>query len=359
MTRHFFPGGNTPLGFYNLFDSISCGGERTIHIKGASGCGKSTFMKKAAETFESMGFDVERFHCSNDAQSLDGVRVPKAGVSIVDATAPHVSDPAIPVAHDEIFNMADFINQKMVSKHKNELESLTRQKKQYFTKAYHYLAAAGLVVKNNEAIYKNALDQSKLNAAIMDALSTFEGMYSSAKAGKNRKLFASAVTPDGYINYTDSLLDEKITYVLSGEMGMGADIFLDNIRNAANLRGFDTESLHCPMNPGKTEHLIIPGMDLCFTTKNKHHSANVTNQTKEINFDDFLDEEAISKAQSEIEYNTSMFDELTGKAIKILAEQRVFHERIEEIYIPAMDFERLTIACDKIIAEMVDCAKML
>ena len=353
MSRHFFPGGNTPTGFFSFFSYISWRGERTIHLKGSSGCGKSTFMKKAAAAFESIGFEAERFHCSNDAESLDGVCIPKAGVSIIDGTAPHVSDPAIPAAHDEIFNMADFIDQKSVIKYKDELSGLSRRKKEHFDRAYGYLASARAVYRNNEDIYSRTLDHAKLNASIIQMLGGFDGVSKPGSAGRNRKLFASAITPDGPVSYADSLTGAKTVYVLMGETGSGTDIFLEKAREAANLRGFDSESLYCPLNVNKLEHLIIPDLDLCFTTQNKYHAAKCQNISCEIDFADFLDRDAVTQCREEIEDNGAIFEGLIGKAVEALAAQRLLHERIEEIYAPAVDFGRLTLACDEIIARLL------
>ena len=356
MSRHFFPGGNTPAGFHSYFDNISFNGERTIYLKGASGCGKSTFMKKTAAAFENIGFEVEFFHCSNDAESLDGICVPKAEVSIIDGTAPHISDPAVPVARDEIFNMADFINPETAAKRKDELSGLLQMKKQCFDKAYGYLAAACSVYRNNTYIYSQCLDMAKLNASIIETLSVFDQAGRPVKAGRNRKLFASALTPDGFVNFLESLINKKTIYILVGETGSGTDIFLERIRETANLRGFDSESLYCPLTAGKLEHLIIPEMELCFTTSNKYYRTGFRASSRKIDFADFLNKDLLAESKSEMDYNSIMFEELAGKAAETLASQRILHERIEEIYISAMDFDKLTSACDGIISGMLEKA---
>ena len=350
MSRHFFPGGNTPAGFHSFFGNISWGGERMIHLKGASGCGKSTFMKKAAAAFEACGRQTEFFHCSNDAQSLDGVRVPGAGFCIIDGTAPHLSDPAIPIARDEIFNMAAFIDPKAVSGFKEELADLMRLKKQGYGKACNYLAAAWAVYRNNSQIRAQSLDMAQLNAAISETLSVFDGIYHNRRAS-HRKLFASAITPDGYVNCLDSLINQKNVYVLRGEAGTGTELFLERVRETASLRGLDSEGLYCSMDPGRLEHLIVPALELCFTTKNKYHAAEAPGAL-EIDFAGFLDHD-IAEYREELDSNRALFDTLAKKAIQALAVQRAAHARIEEIYIAGMDFEWLNRACDGLIEKLL------
>ncbi|MCL2301008.1 MAG: ATPase [Firmicutes bacterium] len=355
MSQHYFPGGNTPDGFFSYFGNIPFHGERTICLKGASGCGKSTFMRKTAAAFEARGFAVEYFHCSNDPKSLDGVCVPGASLCIVDATAPHVQDPAVPVAHDEIFNMAAFIDPSTVAQHKDELSGLARQKKQHYEAAYGYLAAARAVYQNNSRLYARFLDRAKLNAAALEALSLLEGSNQPGRAGRSRGLFAEALTPDGFVHTLDSLTDQHMIVVLHGEPGMGADEVLEQLRRAANLRGFDCLRLCCPLDPGRPEHLIIPALGLGFFTKSRLWAAAFPAHARVIDFADFLGE-GIEKHREEIAYNDAMFDELSGRAVRTLAAQRKLHDRAEEIYIAGMDFEGLNRACDEIIARELAAA---
>jgi len=333
MPKHFFPGGNTPAGFHSFFHNIPWDGERTIHLKGASGCGKSTFMRSAAAAAAACGLEAEYFHCSNDADSLDGIRVPGAQFCIVDGTAPHVSDPAIPVARDRIFNFADYIDQKAVSAYQEELICLMRQKKQSYDKAYGYLAAARFAARNNSFQY----DQAKLNRTILDTFDLFGGVYQS-RNGRHRKLFASAVTPGGYVNFLDSLAQRNTVYLLRG--GAGTDIFLARVREHAALRGLGSTGLYCPMNPAKPEHLLIPEMRLFFTTCNQYHTVNAPGN--EIVFE-----------SAEKENDTELFDQLVGMAVRTLAAQRAAHDRIEEIYAQGMDFAALTRASGEMIAEIL------
>ncbi len=72
-------------------------------IKGRPGTGKSTFLKKIAETAAENGCDVNVYHCSFDPKSLDMVVIPKWDVCIFDSTAPHEYFPSRPT--DEILDL--------------------------------------------------------------------------------------------------------------------------------------------------------------------------------------------------------------------------------------------------------------
>ena len=79
IERHYFPGNNTPLGFYSYYKYIL--GQREAHkiicIKGGPGTGKSTFMKKIGAAMAERGEDIDYLHCSADENSLDGIVLKK------------------------------------------------------------------------------------------------------------------------------------------------------------------------------------------------------------------------------------------------------------------------------------------
>ena len=74
VTR-YFPGGNTPLGYYSFFNEIISWTEqaRIFIIKGGPGVGKSTLMKKIAKQLLDSGISLEFLHCSADSNSIDGI----------------------------------------------------------------------------------------------------------------------------------------------------------------------------------------------------------------------------------------------------------------------------------------------
>lgn len=88
--RRVFPGGNTSLGFYSLYEYIvSPRANKIFILKGGPGVGKSSFMKGIAEKLLSLGMDIEYHHCSSDNNSLDGIYIPSIDVAFIDGTAPH------------------------------------------------------------------------------------------------------------------------------------------------------------------------------------------------------------------------------------------------------------------------------
>lgn len=342
MSRHMFFGGNTPNGFYGRFGDILFLNEakKIIYLKGSSGSGKSTLMRKVAATFEEKGIEVDYIHCSNNVTDLDGICIREKGISMVDATAPHVCDPSVPVAIDEIFNLADFIGRNYIQEHAGELLKLQVQKKPYYRKAYSYLNAACKVYENNIYMNHQALNQVKLKASIEAEVKPFYLEELSDQPGVNRTFFASAVSPQGMVSYLDSLVKGMTIIALKGESGMGMEQMLSAIRDMANSRGYYTESCLCTLNTEKIDHLLIPERNLVYITLNKYHTVEQPID-RVIDFKEFCDMDRLKENSEEIIYNEKIFEELLQKSMKMMDAQKVVHDEIEKLYIASMDFTGL------------------
>ena len=234
--RHLFPGGNTSLGFFSYYSNIISQEEanRIFVIKGGPGVGKSTFMKRISEKMLEKGYDVEYLHCSSDNNSLDGIKVPALQIAFIDGTSPHIVDPKSPGAVDEILNFGDFWNEDGIRSHKDEIIKTNKEISYIFSRAYKYIKAAATVYEASGAIYAEATDSSKTNQLTARLLSfLFDETASPSEDGKQRSLFASALTPNGYCNYLDSVLTTEKVYEFKGGIGTGEDKILEKIRAAA------------------------------------------------------------------------------------------------------------------------------
>lgn len=353
--RHLFPGGNTSLGFFSYYEYILSQEDATriIVIKGGPGVGKSTFMKKIGAEMIDRGYDVEFMHCSSDNNSLDGVVIPAAKVALIDGTAPHIVDPKNPGAVDEIINFGEYWDEEGIRKYKKEVISDNKEVGKIFARAYRYLKAAAAIYEDTAVIYGWAINSAKVNAVtskIINALFTPEGI--AVKEGRQRHLFASAITPDGLKNYLDSLLTTEKVYEIKGQQGTGTEKVLEKIRTAAIERGYYVESYYCALNPHKLEHLVIPDLDVSFTTSNKYHSAAVDIYA-EINLDEYLNQSVIEAYSDTLEYNKTEFDALLVRAVRTVSKAKAMHDHMETYYIPNMDFEAVQLRFEDTLARIL------
>jgi len=339
--RNMFPGGNTSKGFFSYYHYIISEDEanRVFVLKGGPGVGKSSFMKKVSDVMTKRGYDVEHMHCSSDKHSLDGVVIPDIGVALLDGTAPHVVDPKCPGVIDEIINLGDFWNEDALRGNREKIVRIKNEISGLFARAYRYLAAALCIYEDSAALYGPAVDEAKESILAHELIGELlEGIPLPAETGRERRMFASAITPDGLVNYLDDLMIADNIYKLEGFPGAGTEKLLEKLKAAALERGLRAEAYYCAFNPLKLEHLIIPDLNTAFTTVNRYHSTDACS-LREIDFSECLNDRLTLTNRSEIAYNQARFDALLNKAVGLIHSAKGLHDELEAYYIPAMDFK--------------------
>lgn len=368
--RHYFPGNNTPQGFFSYYKYILGQREanRIICIKGGPGTGKSTFMKRIGERFAKLGEDIDYLHCSADEDSLDGVILKNRRIALIDGTSPHITDPVTPGAVDKIINLGEFWNEEGIALNKDEIIDLNEDCSGWYRIAYNYLNAAKSVFKSLEEIYYKAVEDSEIYRVVADIVTSEYGEYPIClRPGRQKKFFAGAITPGGLVNYLWSLLDNiQKVYLVSVPEGFSNQSFMEVLKEGAVYRGFDTEVFYCPMGPDeKIDHIIVPQLSLAFITVNEYHDLepwelfdeeeDSEEREKELTLIDISD----YMKQHVLEENTLLMAELKeeyeillGRAIKALECARKAHMKVESMYIPNMNFTRISALSDEVFEEL-------
>ena len=307
----YFPGANTPKGFYSYYDYIlkSREAKRIIVLKGGPGTGKSTFMKRIAKHLESLGYETELLHCSSDPNSLDGVCARDIGFLILDGTSPHIVDPKCPGAVDEIINLGDFWDKNGILKHKNEIIETSEKISSLFSMAYMYLKSAKCLEKEeNGGQIQYELEKLKKEISINE--------YSSKK-GFERKAFLSAITPVGRVNYSDTFINkaDKV-YKVKCKNSKG---FMNGLKEMLINGGYDIRTFYSPMSPDeKIDHIYANG--IFFTVENE---SNIINE--------------------------ELYNKLLDNAEEMIKTAKQYHDKLEEYYVPYMNFDKVKCLCDNVI----------
>jgi len=338
--RHLFAGGNTANGFHSFFHHIApIDATRIMIIKGGSGSGKSTIMKWLSQEMQSRGFNVEYFHCSSDAPSLDAIRMPQLEVSLIDGTAPHLIDPVHPGVVDEIVNLGPFCDEAGIRPHKDRILAARAGASRAFWRAYRLLAAARNVYEIAADISQEKFNHGRANENAASAIASLFGHRPiSADVGRIRHLFASAITPTGFHNHLPSLMDAVPHKILvSGSPGTGKSALLKKVIDAALERGYLVEAYHCGLDPQRYEHALIPALGCAVITSTAPHLYEARQATV-INMD-LCRHPATVKAHAELlGQNQQLFSHILERAIAALATAKRLHDELEAIYAPHMDF---------------------
>lgn len=339
MARYLFPGGNTALGFFSFYDHILPEEEtrRMIILKGGPGVGKSTFMRRIGAALAERGHAVEYLICSSDPHSLDGVVARKAGFAIIDGTAPHIVDPRLPGAADSLVNLGAFLDETTLSKRKDTIMALRREISACFARAYRYLAAALLLRDDEAAIGRATADEGKLMRMLSPWMQELKGEEEVGAPGKSRSMFASAITPEGYLHHLETFGARRL-WRITGDWGGESNRLLSLLRHTALLHGQDVETLHSPLNPRRVEHLYLPAMDLLITTENRYH-ALPEEAERTLNLEEARGRAPTTAEQEAMRFNEEQFDRLLHSACLSLARAKALHDELEAEYIPCMDFD--------------------
>ena len=348
--RKLFPGANTSNGFYSYFDYIIPKDvNRIFCLKGGPGVGKSSLMKKIARDFVERGYDVEIFPCSSDPGSLDAVLIKKLKVVLLDGTAPHVVDPKIPGAIDEIVNFGDFWNMSNLENNKIEILQCNKEISACFQRAFKYLKAAEPIFYDIEVKNADIMNFGKLNKFTEEFIEElFTGIENNEELSVPRHLFGTAITPIGHVDYGDSLLqDATKVYYLDGKIGYGRTTFLKRVYERAVLKGLKVEVFHYPLIPEKIEGIMIEDLGVAITTSSLFKDQNIINLGK------FVNKDKSDEYKDELEVNERILDELINYAISNLKKAKSNHDIIENYYIPNMNFEKVNQLKDQLIEKIL------
>ena len=338
--KRVFPGGNTSEGFFSYYQYLlEKGTKRIFVIKGGPGVGKSTLMKKVGKKMLELGYDVEFHHCSSDNHSLDGIAVIPAGIVMVDGTAPHIIDPKYPGGLDEIINMGEYWNVEAMELNKTKIVATTNDVSRLFARAYRFLAAARSIAEDIMAIHKQCMDFAGANRilALFERILA-ERTYSSepvSTSGHERHLFSCAYTPDGFIDFTDTILQNiGQIYYLHGPMGTGKTTLLRKIADRAVEKGLDVEIYHTPLIPTKIGTVVIPGLNLAITTSEKFKSAHY----ETLDLSKYLNGSKLAAFQADLAGDNKLLQELIDLGMENIRRAKEEHDVLEQYYVPNMNF---------------------
>lgn len=133
-TYQRFFGTNTIDGVVNEVPHLISDLDTVYHIKGRSGTGKSTFMKKIAKACLAHGLDIEQYHCSFDPKSIDMILVPALNMALFDSTDPHAFEPQ-DLKREQVIDLYEIaVKPGTDEKYEKEITEVTKLYKSYMKK---------------------------------------------------------------------------------------------------------------------------------------------------------------------------------------------------------------------------------
>ena len=328
MTVHYYLGANTPEGFASLYDRYVAGDDRLYIIKGSPGSGKSTFMKSLARELISLGANAELIHCSGDPESLDGVYFPELHTAYVDGTAPHVIEPVYAGVSGNYLNFGAGLDMDGLSSCRGAITEYTAKYREQYVRAYNALRAARVAT---DGIYD---DPAAVETVKKRALTLAAGLFD-AKGGTGtvKERFTDALTCRGWVHRYDTVAELTDTVYLV-DTGLGLHrLFVKTAAEYAVGHGWDVILCRDALMAAETAHLIVPEAGVAIVSRYGDELPQWNARAVR------LDAIQREKADTErIRTRKGIFDTLIGEAIGCLERAKLYHDKLETVYRPYVDF---------------------
>lgn len=333
MGQNYFSGSNSGAGFHNYFDGIVppwASLSRHFMIKGGPGVGKSTLMKRVAERAEEAGEVVERFYCSGDPDSLDGIRLVHKGIVITDATSPHAADPCFPGAVEEIVNLGEQIARGRIAMHRDAVEKLTKQNKESYRRGYAFLGAAAVLEAERYRQIAECVDRKRLVSMAKE----LAGPAGENKKGQARRLFLDAISCKGYVSFAAEREEENTVYRIVGD---GREVIVDLL--SAEFSTEQRELFCSPLRPQCVKHLLLREQKLFLTSADGMEGTALCTE-------DFLQREC-HRAAGRYAAEARI---LEAEAMECFGECKKIHDELEGIYKECVDFSAISERTERLLA---------
>ncbi len=337
----YFLAANSCEGFVSSFTECydAKKGFRVYIIKGGPGTGKSSFMKYLSAKAYEKGVKVEICPCSSDPDSLDAVIFPELKAVVLDGTAPHTVDPVYPGVCEEILNFGSFWQKEILKDKTDKILKFTDENKAWHRKAARYISSVGQIMIDNLKIASACTDSGKVNAFAKSLCKKY--IPKKSFGGNEQVRYLCGITPKGVVSFSNTALaacQNKI--IIEDRYGKVADLIMQNIRHYALSNGYEIITVKNAFLPSRLiDHIIIPELSLGFLREYKFQQFK--SDIRRIHARRFMGAKDIGRSRERLHFNDKVISELLLGAVESLKEAKAVHDKLEENYIAAMDFDRL------------------
>lgn len=333
---NYFAAANTSKGFRSLFDHIFSSDtlDRLYIIKGGSGTGKSRMIGDIAEDALTNGYDIEKFYCSSDISSLDGLLIPKLKTAIIDGTSPHATEAKYPGAVEIIIDLVQFMDIDYLTSKKEEIKSKINAKSAMYKTAYKYLSATSDINSAIDELLVKSYMQEKAAASMERLLSEILPKNAAEDNCGVEYRYISSLSAKGKV-MNDTLYSSASKVIsVSNNYNHGYRYMTE----LSSLIEGKTQLVVCPtpLNSEKIEALYLPHSSIAIITGNEELlDAKII---KHINIERFIDKPLIKANKHKLRFAERCQDVMLSGAFDAFSDAYTVHQSLEEIYIKSMDF---------------------
>lgn len=331
----YFAGANTAAGFVGCYADIVDEKklERVYVIKGGSGTGKSSLMRKCAEMVESAGLGVKYYLCGSDPDSLDCVVFDKR-IAVLDGTSPHVRDMTYPGAASELIDVSRYWDGDMLETERENIINLTSNKSKCYTSAYRYLAAAEILEKE-KAFCSETIFMKEKAASCIERLIKKCGK-STHPTGTVQHIRTHALSTKGAVA-TDSLRRKAaVRYIVTDSFGCAVP-FMKLLAEKLASTGLSITIAELPV-PDVISGIFIEDSRTSITVGHSEVGDDTV-----LNMERFVSPIFPDGIRGEFRLTSKIQHSCIEEALLKLSKAAEYHKAIEQLYISAMDFAALDV----------------
>lgn len=249
-------------------------------------------------------------------------------------------DPKNPGAVDEILNLGEYWNESGLVSDKYDIINYNKQVGMRFYSAYRYLMSAKQMQDDIEVIIGEGVDREKLNKLqVMLRYELVDGVDTINKEAGIRHLFDSAITPDGLVDYIETIIQGNyICYYMKAGVGTVSTEVLSYLAKEYNMKGYSVELFHQPLNPDRLQTLVVEGLKIAVTINPKMESRAY----KIIDLNAVIDASKYEDKAELIAKDREVYGELMEEGVKRIKLAKQLHDDMEKSYVGRMDFAAVT-----------------
>jgi hypothetical protein len=252
-------------------------------------------------------------------------------VGILDGTAPHVCEPAVPGARDELVNLGQFWNPKALAGKRDTIAALGQEKSTAYARAYACLRAAGEMNALADSLSERAVRTDRLTALAARILRSEPAgeRFEAIPALRRAVSMAGKYTLHSYEAAARTLLLPEDC----GGLGRRLTRALLSLSEARRLRVLVS---YDPVYPTEIDGLFYPATGLCILVGDAQPREETP--TRVVSLRRYADTEIRREMRSEFRRAVALRETLVDTALRHLAAASGFHFDLEKIYAAAMDF---------------------
>ena len=337
--NNFFAASNSAQGFCSYYKDCFSSLDKLYIIKGGPGTGKSGFMRRILESALERGYSVEKFYCSSDQYSLDGIILLRDGKStgFIDGTSPHSFDMRIAGAVDNIINLGEFWNEDMLVEKREEIIDISAKKSLEYEAAYKYLCLCGNLSAVIRLYMSECVNMDKMHHIAKKLTLNVEN----GEGYRARVRLVDSIGMRGRVRF-DSFENSANKVFLFGDMFGAGNMMLEKIRDNLKAKKRDILISYDPICPDKINGLLDTRLGYAYILSDERASGvGEMKEVTHVNMKRFVLGERLAERKGDIKYAYALYKKSLLGALDTFTKIEKHHFALETIYGTAMDFSKV------------------